>query len=61
MNKVPDILGFELKKAVEILGSEYELSIKETNSPKAKEEVRECRVIKQEYKNQHIELTISYF
>ncbi|QZY56785.1 hypothetical protein [Crassaminicella profunda] len=61
MNKIPDVVGLELKRAVEMLDSAFQLSIKETNSPKLKEVTGECRVVKQKNMNHNIELIVSYF
>ncbi|WP_053957403.1 hypothetical protein [Inediibacterium massiliense] len=61
MDKVSDVVGFPLQEAIDILGSEFEISIVKTNSPKAKEEIGECRVIRQKYIHKYLELTVSYF
>ncbi|MCT4618649.1 MAG: hypothetical protein N4A62_04590 [Marinisporobacter sp.] len=61
MNKIPDVVGFELKRALEIIGTNWKTSIKETNSPKIKEVTGQCRVINQKNMNEHIELVVSYF
>ncbi|MCT4606757.1 MAG: hypothetical protein N4A64_11755 [Marinisporobacter sp.] len=61
MNKIPDVVGFELKRALEMIEPNWKTSIKETNSPKIKEVTDQCRVIKQKNMEHHIELVVSYF
>ncbi|MDD3612498.1 MAG: hypothetical protein WAP98_06870 [Caldicoprobacterales bacterium] len=64
----PDLLGIELKKAKEILtnkGASIKYNILYYESPKRKtneaQEEGEYRVIRQRFKDNQLELTVSFF
>ncbi len=62
MNFVPDVLGFLLEDALDLLKTENIcVSIRETCSPYDKEQEGECRVIRQSIKQNFVELIVSYF
>jgi hypothetical protein len=62
LNFVPDVLGFLLKDALDLLKAENIcVSIRETYSPYNKEQEGECRVIRQVTKKNFVELIVSYF
>lgn len=59
---IPDVVGFPLEKAqAELIKSGLRVIILETFSPKDKEPIGECRVVKQTQTSNQIELTVSYF
>lgn len=64
--QIPDLVGINLNDASEILeGLEeaYNISIEETKSPFSKNESKknECRVVRQQFFDNTIKITVSYF
>ncbi|KXG75784.1 PASTA domain-containing protein [Thermotalea metallivorans] len=59
---IPDVVGFPLEKAQdELTKLGLGVVILETFSPKEKEPIGECRVVKQTQISDQIELTVSFF
>ena len=62
MSTITDVVGFPVEEALNILSEyKFEVSIKETHSPKSICKEGEGRVIKQIKVNDHVKLTVSYF
>ena len=58
---IPDVIGYEINEALRILKDHKEnISLIETCSPKFIKQ-GECRIVNQLFKNNSLELIISYF